>query len=298
MTADVLSDVLRAIRLTGAVYFDFELSSPWVAEAPHSSELAPVVMPGAQRVIEYHLIASGSCWGHAVDAEPIRLNEGDLIIFPQGDPHVMASAPGMRATPDMSLFPRSPKPLPLIYEMGGGGPDRTRVVCGFLGCDDKPFNPLLEALPPVIHMEASGHRATTGYLGTLLTMALKESGSARAGGENILARLAELMFVEAIRWHLEALPPAQTGWLAGRGARPDGGAGARGHAPRPARGLDRGEPGAPRRRFALGVRRAILRDGGIAANAVSGDVADAARLAATARRRSRRRSRRGGGVRV
>ena len=55
--ADVLSDVLRAVRLTGAVYFDMELSSPWVAEAPPSREIAGIVMPGAQRVIEYHLFA-------------------------------------------------------------------------------------------------------------------------------------------------------------------------------------------------------------------------------------------------
>src|SRR5512134_2333314 len=99
MTTDVLSDVLRAVHLTGAVYFDFELSSPWVAEAPPAREIAAMVMPGAERVIEYHLIARGGCWGHMVGQEPIRLNEGDFIVFPQGDPHVLSSAPGMRATP-------------------------------------------------------------------------------------------------------------------------------------------------------------------------------------------------------
>ncbi len=98
VTADVLSDVLRSVRLTGAVYFDFELSSPWVAEAPPSREIAATVMPGAQRVIEYHLIARGSCWGHVVGEPPIHLKEGDLIVFPQGDPHVLSSAPGMRAS--------------------------------------------------------------------------------------------------------------------------------------------------------------------------------------------------------
>ena len=70
---DVLSDVLRAVRLTGAVFFDFELTSPWVAEAPPSREIASKVMPGAQRVIEYHLIARGSCWAHAIGDEPILL---------------------------------------------------------------------------------------------------------------------------------------------------------------------------------------------------------------------------------
>ena len=215
MSSDVLSDVLRAVRLTGAVYFDFELSSPWVAEAPPSRSIASMVMPGAQRVIEYHLIARGTCWGHALGDDPIRLNEGDLIVFPQGDPHVLSSAPGMRASADMSMFARPTTALPLVYEMGGGGPERVRIVCCFLGCDERPFNPLLTALPTVIHLSSAGDQAMTGWLTTLLHIAVRESGSSRAGTENVLARLAELMFVEAIRRYIETLPPAETGWLAG-----------------------------------------------------------------------------------
>jgi AraC-like DNA-binding protein len=214
MKADVLSDVLRAVRLTGAVYFDFELSSPWVVEAPPSLEIVGKVMPGAQRVIEYHLIARGTGWGHAIGHEPVRLQEGDLIIFPQGDAHVLSSAPGMRTSPDMEPFARASTPLPMVYELGGG-PDRARIVCCFLGCDERPFNPFLTALPAVLHLSAAGPNATTGWLGTLLSIAAKESGSGRPGGENVLGRLSELMFVETIRHYLETLPPAETGWLAG-----------------------------------------------------------------------------------
>ena len=209
--ADVLSDVLRVIRLTGAVYFDFDLSAPWVAEAPPSREIAATVMPGCGRVIEYHLIASGACWGHAVGQEPMRLAEGDLIIFPQGDAHVLSSAPGMRAAPDMAAFARQSTPMPYVYELGGGG-ERARVICGFLGCDERPFNPLLASLPPVVHLATP---RSTGWIATLLSVAVTESGSERAGRENVLARLSELMFVEMIRRYLESLPPAQTGWLAG-----------------------------------------------------------------------------------
>lgn len=215
VSADVLSDVLRSVRLTGAVYFDFELTSPWVAEAPPSREIAAIVMPGAQRVIEYHLVAHGACWGNVVGESPIHLNEGDLIVFPQGDAHVLSSAPGMRASPDMSVFVRPTTPLPLVYERGGGGPDRTRIVCCFLGCDERPFNPLLTALPRTIHLSGAGTEAASGWLATLLNIAVRESGSARAGRDNILARMSELMFVEAIRRYIETLPPAQTGWLAG-----------------------------------------------------------------------------------
>ena len=213
--ADVLSDVLRAVRLTGAVFFDFELSSPWVAEAPPAADIAAKVMPGAQRVLEYHLIARGSCWAQPVGGEPLLLREGDLILFPQGDPHVLSSAPGMRSATDLAMFARTSTPLPIVYELGGGGDERARVVCCFLGCDEHPYNPLLAALPPVIHLSARGPRAASGWLNTLVNIAVSESGAKRPGGENILARLSELMFVEMIRHYLETLPAAQTGWLSG-----------------------------------------------------------------------------------
>jgi len=203
------------VRLTGAVYFDFELSSPWVAASPPSREIAAKVIPGAQRVIMYHLIARGGCWANAIGETPMRLGEGDLIVFPQGDPHVMSSAPGMRAEPNMSAYARPSTPLPLVYEMGGGGPERARVVCGFLGCDERPYNPLLTSLPAVIHLSAAGPDATAGRLAMLVDIAVSESGGARAGSENVLARLSELMFVEVIRRYIETLPPAQSGWLAG-----------------------------------------------------------------------------------
>jgi len=213
--ADVLSDVLRAVRLTGAVFFDFELSSPWVAEAPPAEKIAASVMPGAQRVIEYHLIARGACWSQMIGGDPIFLRDGDVILYPQGDPHVLSSAPGMRATPDLSIFQRGTTPLPLVYEMGGGGDDRARVVCCFLGLDERPYNPLLTSLPRVVHLSARGANAGAGWLGTLVNIAVTESGARRPGGENVLARLSELMFVEMMRLHIESLPPSQTGWLAG-----------------------------------------------------------------------------------
>jgi AraC-like DNA-binding protein len=215
MVSDVLSDVLRAVRLTGAVYFLFELSAPWVAEAPPSHDIAAVVMPGAQRVLEYHLIAEGAAWGHAIGDEPRRLREGDLLIFPQGSPHVLSSAPGMRATPDVKAYARSSTPLPLMYEMGGGSPERTRVVCGFLGCDDRPYNPLLAALPETIHLAGTGPDAKAGWLRTILDIAVTESKHRTPGAENVLSRLSELMFVEAVRRYLQAMPETETGWLAG-----------------------------------------------------------------------------------
>src|SRR5262249_21421310 len=120
MSDDTLSEVLRAVRLTGAVFFDVHASAPWVAETPPGREIGPYIMPGVEHVIEYHVITSGSCWGGIVDESPVRLEAGDIIVFPQGDAHVMSSAPGMRAPP--GEFPRSARSyrLPLSINKDGG----------------------------------------------------------------------------------------------------------------------------------------------------------------------------------
>src|SRR6478609_2444448 len=97
---DTLSDVLRAVRLTGAVFFAVDASAPWVVEAPAGCDVGPHIMPGVDHVIEYHVVTSGSCWGGLVDEPSVKLEAGDIIVFPQGDSHVMSSAPGMRGAPD------------------------------------------------------------------------------------------------------------------------------------------------------------------------------------------------------
>jgi AraC-like DNA-binding protein len=216
MPLDVLSDVLRAVRLTGVVYFDFALTAPWVAEAPPSREIARTVLPGSERIIEYHLLLAGSAWGQVVGGEPVHLREGDLLLFPQGDGHVLSSAPGMRAAPDLSMYARSSTPLPLVYALGAesDGGD-TRLICGFFGCDERPYNPLLTALPAVIHLRAAGTDVASRPLSAMLEIAIREERRGQPGTENVLSRLSELMLVEAIRRYLVELPSTQHNWLAG-----------------------------------------------------------------------------------
>ena len=213
MGADALSDVLRTVRLTGAVFFDVDASSPWVAEAPPGRMLAPYIMPGAQHLIEYHVVTKGSCWAGLIGEPQVQLKAGDVIVFPQGDAHVMSSAPGMRAPIDGNTMPKPPHPpLPIRIRQGGGGPDGSRVICGFLGCDARPFNPLLATLPRVLHVS---EQPGEGWLTHFVRFALHEASQQNAGGECMLARLSELMFVEVVRRYLKSLPPDQTGWLAG-----------------------------------------------------------------------------------
>jgi AraC-like DNA-binding protein len=214
LNGDTLSEVLRAVRLTGAVFFAVDAAAPWVAETPAARELGPAIMPGVEHVIEYHVVIAGGCWGGIVDEPPVRLEAGDVIVFPQGDRHVMSSAPGMRGPFDReSLRQAETSRLPVFIKKDGGGAERVKLICGFLGCDARPFNPLLSTLPRVIHVRRGG--SDDDMLEHLVKLALAESLARRAGGECVLARLSELLFVEVVRRHLASLPPEHPGWLAG-----------------------------------------------------------------------------------
>jgi AraC-like DNA-binding protein len=208
---DPLSAVLRAVRLTGAVFFDVNASEPWVAETPPGRDIVGSVFPGAGHLISYHVIARGECWANVVGEPPRRLLAGDVIMFPHGHPHVLSSAPGMRGVPDVGLYrPPADGRLPFTMTMGSARPDPVRLVCGFVGCDARPFNPLLAALPPVMHLSDDGSSA----IGLLVRLAMAESQQPRTGAECMLGRLSELMFVDVVRRYLDALPPERTGWLA------------------------------------------------------------------------------------
>jgi AraC-like DNA-binding protein len=118
----------------------------------------------------------------------------------------------MRGKPDLSLY-RRPQDgrLPFTIAMDQSGRDPGRLVCGYLACDARPFNPLLAALPPVIRVSDRDG----GPLNAFVRFAVAESNEPRIGGESTLARLSELMFVEVVRRYFETLPAEQTGWLAG-----------------------------------------------------------------------------------
>ena len=216
MRPDPLTDVLASVRLTGAVYFAVECSAPWVAEAPPASALSGRVMPGADHVVEFHAVTRGHCLGGILGEEPVQLQAGDVVCFPHGDSHVISSAPGLRAPPvDLSMYQRpTGSELPFSIKLGKGAVE-ARLLCGFLGCDARPFNPLLASLPRLLLANDRAGSMGGGWLSRFVEAADAEARDSRPGREAVLARLSELMFVEVVRRYLESLPPNRTGWLAG-----------------------------------------------------------------------------------
>jgi AraC-like DNA-binding protein len=214
-----LSHVLQTVRLTGALFFLVDASSPWGVEVPPANVFSPVILPRAQHVISYHIVLTGSGWAGVPGVTSTFFEAGDILVFPHGDAYAMRSAPGQTpefdADASLTFFREmAAGRLPFVVHEGGGGPDGAEFVCGFLGCDIRPFNPVLATLPRLwrIRPPTPGH---DDLLGRLIDLTLVEARTSRAGGESIRLRLSELIFVEVVRRHLETLPERETGWLAG-----------------------------------------------------------------------------------
>ena len=223
MNHDPLSDVLRSVRLRGAVFYYVNCRNEWVAESPAARDVADVVMPGCEHVLGYHLIIKGGSWAATVGVPPVRLSSGDIVMFPRGDAHVLSSAPGMRAPSGdgdwVAATRNDPKPIPVAYYGDVAQPGvampleeaSTVIICGFVGCDLRPFNPLIEALPRLLHLPAGGVGA---WVTPVLHQAASESELRRPGSAAVLERVSEMVFVDAARRYLESLPADASGWLA------------------------------------------------------------------------------------
>ena len=217
--ADALSEVLRTVKLSGALFFLVEASSPWGVDIPPASEFAAILFPRARHIVSYHVVVQGSGWASVGGQPAVRFDAGDVIVFPHGDSYAMLSEPG--GTP---ALPRAQAlgfframaagELPFIVPEGGGGPERARFVCGFLGCDTRPFNPLLATLPRLMQVRSAG-AAQGDMLDRLVALTLAEAEQRRPGGERMRTGLGELMFVEIVRRYIAGLPGHGTGWLAG-----------------------------------------------------------------------------------
>jgi AraC-like DNA-binding protein len=224
---DPLSDVLRTVRLTGALFFLWHVSWPYMTPVPSGRTFAPIVLPGAQQIISYHIVTEGSCWGALIGEPPVELEAGDILLIPHGDAYVISSSAQLGTAaqadmePSLQFFRQmAAGELPFVVEDGGGGANSTHLICGFLGCDVRPFNPVLAALPRLVHLAAPADPAHD-RLQSLIDYTLAEARQPRPGGQCVLVRLSELMFVEVVRrWLTEREakpggPSARSDWLAG-----------------------------------------------------------------------------------
>ena len=211
---DVLSEVLKAIRLDGAMFYNAEFSAPWCFRSPSSRILAPYLSADSGHVIIFHLLTDGRGYGQVEgDDRAVPLNAGDIVIFPHGDPHIMRNGPPVKPVDNEQELQRVLSQGLKVSRLGGGG-EVTKFICGYMACDPQLSGVFLGGLPSImkvhIRNDASGQ-----WLENSLRYSVDNADASRPGGETVRAKLSEVLFIETLRRYITQLPREQTGWLAG-----------------------------------------------------------------------------------
>jgi len=211
---DVLSEVLKAVRLDGALFYNGEFSAPWCFRSPVSRTVAPYLSQDSGHVIIFHLLTEGRGYAHIEgQGRPVPLNAGDIIIFPHGDPHLMGNGSAVKAVDMAQELERISSQGLKISRMGGGG-EVTKFICGYMACEPQLSRVFLSGLPPVLKINIRND-ASGQWLEDSIRYSVGSSDLSKPGGEAVIGKLSEVLFVEALRRYIALLPPEQTGWLAG-----------------------------------------------------------------------------------
>jgi mannose-6-phosphate isomerase-like protein (cupin superfamily) len=209
---DAFSDVLRVIRLVGGVFLEAELTAPWCINGKISADHCKPFLVTPRHVIAYHFVARGRMQLRIHGAETVSVHEGELVLLPNNDAHLFGSDLGIEPVAASTVM-RPPQPGTMSRISYGGGGEATQILCGFLGAETS-FDPLRSALPPLLKLDVR-RTASGAWIESSFRFAVSEIASGRVGSTTVLAKLSELLFVEAVSRYVASLPAERRGWLAG-----------------------------------------------------------------------------------
>ena len=210
---DALSDVLRVAHLTGGVFLHAEFFAPWCMAARVAPEQCAPLLGTASHLIFYHYVVEGELHVRVEGEKEFVLGPGEVVLFPRDNAHLLGSDLALPPVMGRDII-RPPKDGGLFSIRHGGKGARTSLVCGFLGCEGADGNPVLLTLPAAMRLKMEEGGAAE-WIRSTFQFAADEVAAGRPGSETVLAKLSELLFVEAVRRYAESLPEGETGWLAG-----------------------------------------------------------------------------------
>lgn len=210
---DVLSTVLKMVKLEGSLFYNAEFSSPWRVRSLGSSLLAPYLSFEPRHIIIYHLLTHGRAYATVEDGERVSLSAGDIVVFPHGDPHVIGNGSPLNTKDYEGMLQDVLSGGLRLSRMGGGG-EMTKFVCGYLACDLQLSKAFLGGLPPVFKVNI-GSDSSGKWLENSIRYSVEQAVNSQTGSEMVVAKLSEALFAETLRRYVDSLPPEQTGWLAG-----------------------------------------------------------------------------------
>jgi len=210
---DVLSEVLRVVRLEGALFFNGEFSAPWCLRSSGSTGIATYLSPGAGHLIPYHYLTEGRAYAGLPEGKREELTAGDIVIFPHGDAHLLGNGSPEKPVDSFQTFAKNLTQGLKLARFGGGG-EITRFVCGFMGCEPRLSEVFLAGLPKMLKVHVA-NEPSGQWIENSIRFSVGDGNESNAGSGLVFAKLSEVLFVETLRRYINALPPDQIGWLAG-----------------------------------------------------------------------------------
>ena len=210
---DVLSEVLSAVRLHGALFFNAEFSAPWCISSRGALGLAPHLPFKGAHLIIFHFLTDGHAYVSMEDGERVELNGGDIVVIPGGESHLIGNGPAWRAVDSFQTFASNLAEGLKPVHFGGGG-ETTKFVCGYMACDPRLCEVFLSGLPRIfrIHLAAG---PSGKWIENSIRFSVDASAGSDAGSSLVVGKLSEVLFIETLRSYIGTLPEEQTGWLAG-----------------------------------------------------------------------------------
>jgi AraC-like DNA-binding protein len=210
---DVLSEVLKAVRLEGALFLNGEFSAPWCLRSAGGEEMAPYLAPVTGHFMMYHFLIEGKAFARLPGGHTETLNAGDIVVFPHGDSHFIGNGSPEKPVDSLKTFGKNLERGLKVARFGGGG-EVTRFVCGYMACDPQLSEVFLAGLPKIMKVHVS-NEPSGRWLENSIRFSVGDEHGGSAGDGLVMAKLSELLFVETLRRYILTLPKEQKGWLAG-----------------------------------------------------------------------------------
>jgi AraC-like DNA-binding protein len=210
---DVLSEVLSAVRLDGALFFNAEFSAPWCMRSSGAEGIASFLPAPGAHVIPFHFLTDGRAYASLDDGERVELSAGDIVILPGGDAHLLGNGCRQAPVDSFKTFAKNVAEGLKLVRYGGGG-EITRFVCGYMACDPRMCDMFLAGLPRILKVPVAAGPSGE-WIENSIRFSVGASSGSEAGSSLVVGKLSEVLFVETLRRYISTLPAEQTGWLAG-----------------------------------------------------------------------------------
>ena len=208
--ADLLSEMLKAVRLAGAVFLNARFTTPFGVRDPKAyAQRTP--MARLRHVSNFHLIVAGQCEFESA-GERCSVSSGDVIFHPFPGQYTFWSGAPKRIADASEVV--QPSPIEGVWRVDyGGGGEEVHMICGFVQSTEFLFLPVFRTLPSLF-VERTAEDKVGALIGATVREIVTLVEAAAPGTQAVLGRLMELLFVELLRRHIARLPASSTGWFA------------------------------------------------------------------------------------